>query len=237
MELTREFVREQFTARGYVADIAWHSPDRADSLNHHAHVMVPMRRVDGDSFATRKERPPEGQHPAKAWKDELARLREAWADTANRHLRAAGIDVRIDHRSLEARGINREPEPKQGPLATQIERDGRESLAGNERRAVQARNAEREQGGLLVIERPEPERSGRASPTEEDELKWTARGGLVAQQESAREAIRDQAKKQGRPEWSQRRGGDKSINDPDRSRGAGEGRDDQPPGGTGGRSR
>ena len=145
MELTRDFVREQFAARGYVADIAWHSPDRGESLNHHAHVMVPMRKVEGDRFAAHKERPPEGQHPAAAWKEELARLREAWANTANKHLEAAGLDIRIDHRSLEARGLDREPEPKQGPLATQIERDGRASLAGNERRAVKARNAERDQ--------------------------------------------------------------------------------------------
>src|SRR5262249_53429263 len=70
-------------------------------------------------------------------------LRVAWADTANRHLEAAGLDIRIDHRCLEARGVDREPEPKQGPLATKIEREGRESRAGADRREVQACNAER----------------------------------------------------------------------------------------------
>ena len=143
--LTREFVRENFCARGYVADIAWHAPDKAGGLNFHAHVMTPMRKVEGTGFAAKKERAPEDgiKHPALIWKEELMRLRVAWADTANKHLEAAGIDTRIDHRSLEARGIDREPEPKQGPLATQIEREGRESLAGAERREVQARNAER----------------------------------------------------------------------------------------------
>ena len=143
--LTREFVREQFCERGYVADIAWHAPDKADGLNFHAHVMTPMRRVEGTGFAAKKERAAgDGlKHPALVWKEELMRLRGAWADTANRHLAAAGHDVRIDHRSLEAQGIDREPEPKQGPIATQIEREGRESLAGAQRREVQARNAER----------------------------------------------------------------------------------------------
>jgi hypothetical protein len=143
--LTREFVREQFCTRGYVADAAWHAPSKAEGLNWHAHVMVAMRKVDGTGFAARKERPASDgpKHPALIWKEELARLREAWADTANRHLEAAGLDVRIDHRSLEARGIDREPEPKQGPLAMKIEREGRESRAGAERREVQARNAER----------------------------------------------------------------------------------------------
>jgi hypothetical protein len=143
--LTREFVRQQFCARGYVADIAWHAPSKAEGLNWHAHVMVTMRKVEGTGFAAKKERAAgDGlKHPALVWKEELMRLREAWANTANRHLEAAGLDIRIDHRSLEARGIDREPEPKQGPLATKIEREGRESRAGAERREVQARNAER----------------------------------------------------------------------------------------------
>src|SRR5215831_4517246 len=143
--LTREFIRQQFCARGYVADIAWHAPSKAEGLNWHAHVMVTMRKVEGTGFAAKKERPAgDGlKHPALIWKEELMRLRIAWADTANRHLEAAGLDIRIDHRSLEARGIDRDPEPKQGPLATKIEREGRESHAGADRREVQARNAER----------------------------------------------------------------------------------------------
>jgi ATP-dependent exoDNAse (exonuclease V) alpha subunit len=143
--LTRDFAREQFCARGYVADIAWHAPSKAEGLNWHAHVMVTMRKVEGTGFAAKKERAAgDGlKHPALVWKEQLMRLRVAWADTANRHLEAAGLDIRIDHRSLEARGIDREPEPKQGPLATKIEREGRASRAGAERREVQARNAER----------------------------------------------------------------------------------------------
>jgi hypothetical protein len=143
--LTRDFVREHFCARGFVADIAWHAPSKAEGLNWHAHVMMPMRKIEGTGFAAKKERPAgDGlKHPALVWKEELMRLRVAWADTANRHLEAAGLDIRIDHRSLEERGMDREPEPKQGPLATKIEREGRESRAGAERREVRTRNAER----------------------------------------------------------------------------------------------
>jgi hypothetical protein len=143
--LTRDFVREQFCARGYIADIAWHAPDKSGGLNWHAHVMTPMRTIEGTGFARKKERA-EGdglKHPAAIWKEGLTRLRQAWADTANRHLAAAGLDIVIDPRSLEERGIDREPEPKQGPLATKMERDGRESRAGADRRAARMRNAER----------------------------------------------------------------------------------------------
>jgi ATP-dependent exoDNAse (exonuclease V) alpha subunit len=201
-EVIRDFVREQFTARGYVADIAWHLPDKKGGLNFHAHVMLPMRKLEGDGFARTKERPPEGQHPAKAWNEELGRLREAWANTANRHLEAAGLDVRIDHRSLAARGIDREPEPKQGPLATQIEQQGRRSLAGDERRATQGRNAERArlQGELAAVvgeealvppTQPDNSKDRQARvPVGDPSLEWTDRAGMVAQQESALKAMR-----------------------------------------------
>jgi hypothetical protein len=142
--LTREFVREQFCAKGLVADIAWHAPGKhGDDRNYHAHVMIPMRRCDESGFARLKDRPGGAVHPAKAWKEELARLRIAWADTANKHLEAAGLDIRIDHRSLSERGEDREPEPKIGPVAQKMEREGKESLAGNDNRDVRARNAER----------------------------------------------------------------------------------------------
>ncbi len=140
-ELLREFVQTHLTARGYVADCAYHAPPKEDGLNWHAHVMVPLRRVTEEGFAARKERP-EG-NPFDAWKTELAGLREDWAATVNRHLEAAGSDARVDHRSNAAQGLDREPEPKLGPIAAKIEAEGRESHAGNDLRDARARNAER----------------------------------------------------------------------------------------------
>src|SRR5690242_8928670 len=53
------------------------------------------------------------------WNDKILMLhwREAWADVCNRHLALHGHDVRIDHRSLEAQGINLEPQSKIGAKA------------------------------------------------------------------------------------------------------------------------
>jgi ATP-dependent exoDNAse (exonuclease V) alpha subunit len=214
--LTREFVREQFTDKGYVADIAWHAPSRDDSLNFHAHVMVTMRKVEGEGFTRLKERPAGADHPSKQWRHELVGLREAWADTTNKHLEAAGLDVRVDARSLAAQGIDREPEPKLGPVADQIERAGRESHAGNDRRAVQARNAERAQLSndlarataeqakiitLMTSERSATARTPDHSRDEDDkkkrrpragsDLEWTDRGGLVEHQRSAMDWVRE----------------------------------------------
>ena len=162
-ELTRAFVREQFTDKGYVADIAWHAPHgKGDERNFHAHVMVVMRRIEGNGFARTKERPPDGKHPAEHWKAELRQQREAWANAGADALALAGFEIeavrfRAGHMTLDkqreaavARGdlvwaaaLDREAEPKQGPLATKIEQQGRESHAGSDRRDVKARNAER----------------------------------------------------------------------------------------------
>ncbi|NCC41762.1 MAG: conjugal transfer protein TraA [Gammaproteobacteria bacterium] len=138
LALVRGFVREQCVAHGMVADIAIHSPDReGDERNWHAHVLLTMRDLLGDGFGKKN----------RAW-NESARLedwREKWAEYQNRALERAGSKERVDHRSLEARGIDREAEPKLGPHASEMERRGKASDRGDERRAVWRRNQRREQ--------------------------------------------------------------------------------------------
>jgi hypothetical protein len=46
---------------------------------------------------------------------ELVELRERWATLQNEHLRRAGHDVDVDHRSLKDQGIDRPPERHLGP--------------------------------------------------------------------------------------------------------------------------
>ncbi|MFM7389950.1 MAG: MobA/MobL family protein [Vampirovibrionales bacterium] len=68
---------------------------------------------------------------------------ESWQQHVNQALERTGEKERVDHRSYEAQGIDKKPEPKQGATATKLERQGIETNAGNDRRAVQERNAER----------------------------------------------------------------------------------------------
>lgn len=141
--LLTDFLGRHFVEDGYICDIAYHRPHgKGDDRNQHAHVMVPMRRIDEHGFAAKKDRP-EG-NPVNAWQTELAQLRKDWADTTNRHLEAAGRTERVSHLSLAEQGIDRKPEPKQGAIATKMEREGRESHAGNDRRRAQAENAARQ---------------------------------------------------------------------------------------------
>ena len=137
VELVRDFLASEFVARGMVADFAIHAPDRrSDQRNHHAHVMVTMRELTGTGFGLKNRN----------WNKTalLEEWRERWADSVNFHLERHGHETRVDHRSLEDQGANREPEPKQGPVATQMERNGKTSHAGDDRRAVKSRNEERE---------------------------------------------------------------------------------------------
>ncbi|MFN4092169.1 MAG: MobQ family relaxase [Brevundimonas sp.] len=147
--LVHGFIRDTFVAKGMVADIAIHAPLGADGIEQpHAHVMLTMRELDPGTttgFAKTKAREwnedPAVEAALREAKDafrqnetpELAEQvdaidkqrnihvwRAAWSDHANRALAAANAAARIDHRTLEAQGIARAPQPHLG-LARHIE--------------------------------------------------------------------------------------------------------------------
>lgn len=137
LDLVRGFVREEFVARGMVADVAVHNPRHPDGEERpHAHVMLTMRCLTAEGFGPKD----------RSWnaKDVLEGWRERWEAHANRALDRAGRDERIDHRSFADRGVDREPQPKLGPVATAMERRGVPTERGDELRVVEARNIERE---------------------------------------------------------------------------------------------
>lgn len=85
--------------------------------NPHCHLMISERINDGIErpaaqwFKRYNGKTPEkgGAQKTEALKPKawLEQTREAWADHANRALERAGHDARIDHRTLEAQGIER----------------------------------------------------------------------------------------------------------------------------------
>ncbi len=90
--LAIDFCQEHFVKNGMIADIAFH---KLDSDNPHFHVMLTTRKLtpDGSGFGQK----------VREWnsKEQLEGWRKGWADTANEHMQRAGIDARIDHRSLK----------------------------------------------------------------------------------------------------------------------------------------
>lgn len=136
LDLVRGFVAAEFVARGMVADFAIHAPGReGDDRNHHAHVMLTMRELDGAGFGKK----------AREWNDTatLEHWREAWADHQNREAERLNLPFRVDHRSFEAQGIDREPEAHLGPHAANMARKDKDSRIAAENAARRERNSER----------------------------------------------------------------------------------------------
>lgn len=143
--LVREFVAEHFVGRGMVADFAIHESDAADGArNPHAHIMLTLRDIGPDGFGKKQ----------RAWNDPglVAAWRDAWAETTNRHLEAAGSAARVDLRSLAARGIDKEPAIHLGYGANGLERKGIATTPGDRNRAARQSNALREVAATWLAE-------------------------------------------------------------------------------------
>lgn len=104
---------------------------RGDGTNPHCHLIVSERQTDehqrtaAQHFARYNAKQPErgGAQKSDALKPKewLAQVRADWAERANAALERAGHAERIDHRSLEAQGVDRMPPRHLGPAAVGYE--------------------------------------------------------------------------------------------------------------------
>jgi len=136
IQLAQDFVRAQFVARGMVADLNIHwgtGPDGA--AQPHAHVMLSLREISGEGFGKKQRR----------WNDRgvLRGWREDWAALVNERLAEAGRDIRIDHRSNAAQGIDLEPQNKIGPAGARRALRGEDAERADEHLTIARRNGER----------------------------------------------------------------------------------------------
>ena len=140
IELGLSFVKNQYVSQGMVADVAFHD---LDSHNPHFHVMLTTRQLEGEGFALTKEkawRPDFGYRKAKS--DLLVQERSSWQDYANAALERVGTTERIDHRTLEAQGLERIPQIHLGPQVAAMEKKGIQTTVGDEYRQIDQANAE-----------------------------------------------------------------------------------------------
>lgn len=124
--LVQEFAQKLFVNEGMVADVAMHL---GDPNNPHAHLLLTTRRIGADGFTVKN----------RAWndRDRLAEWREQWASFVNYELRQKGLmEHQIDHRTLEAQGIDRLPQIHEGPTVRQMENRGIQTERGDFNRAV-----------------------------------------------------------------------------------------------------
>ncbi len=115
--LAHDLAREIVGRHGCAADVAIHAPGKeGDNRNHHAHILCSTRRLTPEGFSEKTRELDDLKT------GEVKRWRERFASLQNERLRENGIDARVDHRTLEAQGIEREPTRHLGPAATGFER-------------------------------------------------------------------------------------------------------------------
>lgn len=138
-ELVREYCEEVTKGRTpYVAVIHAQGKDEA---NPHAHLVIRDRDLETGKRVI---------HTSE--KGSTERLREQWEEHANRALERAGRPERIDHRSLAAQGIDREPTRHLGPNVLAMEERGIPTRKMDEHRAITAYNQAREGERAAVID-------------------------------------------------------------------------------------
>lgn len=136
IRLARDFVEREFVERGMIADVNVHWDVGADGEpKPHAHVMLTLRNVDERGFGKKN----------RDWNrtDLLEKWRERWAENVNKRLAELDIDARVDHRSLEAQGIELEPQHKVGPAAARMAEQGLASERLEEHHAIARANGEK----------------------------------------------------------------------------------------------
>jgi len=160
LELTRAFSRELADRYNVAVDMTIHAPrEGGDARAYHAHLLTTTREVTPEGLGPKSameisetRRLARGLLPSR---EEFKVVRERWADLTNQALREAHIDARIDHRSLAAQGIDREPGPSIPHRFIAMERQGirttvAEQIRENYHRRVEARAARTLQAAELT---------------------------------------------------------------------------------------
>lgn len=138
--LVLEYVRDNLTSKGMIADWVYHDKDG----NPHIHLMMTLRPLTEEGFGPKKvtvtgedgeplrvvtpDRP-NGKIVYKLWagdKETMKAWKVAWAETATRHLALAGHEIRLDGRSYAEQGLDGIAQRHLGPEKAALARKGRE---------------------------------------------------------------------------------------------------------------
>jgi ATP-dependent exoDNAse (exonuclease V) alpha subunit len=139
--LVRGFSQELSDRYGFAVDVAIHAPrdfPGSDPRNFHAHLLTTTREVNAEGLGAKTtldmsdgNRRKLGLEPAV---HELLHVRARWAAVTNEALQEAQVAARVDHRTLEAQGIDREPRPQIPRAAFEMERHGYRSVVAERMR-------------------------------------------------------------------------------------------------------
>ena len=163
IKLISEFIEENFTSKGMIADCNIHNPTASDNEEQpHAHILLTLREIDeqgnwkakskkeyildengekiklkSGNYKSRKVNLNDWNEPdkAKEW-------RENFSKKANEYLARNNIDKRIDHRTFGEQGREELPQVHLGTASFQMEKKGIQTERGNHNRKITAFNLE-----------------------------------------------------------------------------------------------
>ena len=163
IRLISEFIEENFTSKGMIADCNIHNPLASDNEEQpHAHILLTLREIDSEgkwkpkcrkecildengekiklksgNYKSRKVNLNDWNEPdkAKEW-------RENFSKKANEYLEKNGINKRIDPRTFEEQGREDLPQIHLGTASYQMEKKGIATERGNRNRLIIAINRE-----------------------------------------------------------------------------------------------
>ena len=152
--LAMSFGKDISEKYGVAVQVNVHAPRESDGLNHHAHYLLSACYCAGKGELGKKVVELDPIHcQRQKLENAMDALRPVWAERANHALAMAGHEVRIDHRTLDAQGIDREAQIHMGQSAAALESKGIRTERGDINREIEAQNRERGQ----VREREAPE--------------------------------------------------------------------------------
>ena len=163
IKLISEFIEENFTSKGMIADCNIHNPPASDNEEQpHAHILLTLREMDREgkwkpkcrkeyildengekiklksgNYKSRKVNLNDWNEPdkAKEW-------RENFSKKANEYLARNNIAKRIDPRTFEEQGREELPQIHLGTSSYQMEKKGIQTERGNQNRKIIALNLE-----------------------------------------------------------------------------------------------
>jgi ATP-dependent exoDNAse (exonuclease V) alpha subunit len=146
--LARAFSREIAERYKVAVDLAVHEPrPGGDARNFHAHLLTTTREVTpaglGAKAALEISARERRRRELPDHRQEYVSVRERWATLTNEALRHANVAARIDHRSLAAQGIDREPRPSIPLMHLKMEQRGLRSEVAERLRADYAERVQR----------------------------------------------------------------------------------------------
>jgi len=147
LRLAQSFAHSLADRYGAAIDVAIHRPPPdGDPRNHHVHMLSTTREVSAGGLGRKTiaelsntDRRARGLSSGPA---EILFLRHWWAERANEHLRDAGIEARVDPRSLWERGEARAPRIMLTRQMVYMEKSGRKCEAADRLRELHAARQE-----------------------------------------------------------------------------------------------